>query len=73
MVIYSLPLTWSATLITTSFTQYAEICRQNKEGQGSIPCFIITAVLSRFPRKRTGQTSQSWLGLSSHQRWTFWT
>lgn len=73
MVIYSLPLTRNATLITISFTQYAETCRQNNKGQGSIPCFITTAVLSRFPRKHTGQTRQRWLGLSSHQSGTFWT
>lgn len=67
MVIYSLPLTRSATLITISFTQYAETCRQNNSGQGSVPCFINTAVLRRFPRKRAGQNSRHLLTLSSHK------
>lgn len=67
MIIYSLPLTQSATLITISFTQYAETCRQNNSGQGSVPCFINTAVLRRFPRKRVGQNSRHLLTLSSHK------
>lgn len=72
-VIYSLPLTQKCHINhTISSTQYAETCRQNKEDQGSILCFIATAVLSRFPRKRTGETRQCWLGLSSPHSRTYW-